>query len=410
MRCLLGLVGCLSLAAADVSQLRPLLEKDRIFQLREVLQQPGWNDTETLLYRAVVESRFGHETSGIDDLRKFLAVPAKPELERKAYEELASALVRMGRYGDAADALAQALRRTPRKDPDRTDDENTRALYEALKDVAPQTLQFGQEAPVEAKHNVLGSWDVPVEVNGVHGEWIFDTGANLSTISESEAARLGLATRETKTYVKGSTQKKNPLRLAVARELRFGGAVVNSVVLLVIPDQSLYIGPMKYQISGILGLPVLRALGSVGISAKGEVRFGIKDDPAQAESNLSFEELGVLVEAQHAGHPLQMVLDTGANTTSTYPSVRDALTKEEISRLTTKRDKRGGAGGIVIEKVQLIPVLPLDVLERTVDLPKISLLPKDPGGNHHFHDGVLGMDGLAGGFTLDFHNMQLRLD
>jgi ADP-dependent NAD(P)H-hydrate dehydratase / NAD(P)H-hydrate epimerase len=29
------------------------------------------------------------------------------------------------------------------------------------------------------------SWDVPVEVNGQLGEWIFDTGANISTITES---------------------------------------------------------------------------------------------------------------------------------------------------------------------------------------------------------------------------------
>src|SRR5579864_1470983 len=206
MRCLLGLVYCLSLAAADVTQLRELQKTNRIFELRDALRQPGWNDSETLFYRAVTKSRFGNETAAIQDLRKFLAAHPSPDMERRADEELASALVRMGRYGDSALALADALRLTSHKDHDRADTENTRALYESLKDVAPQTIRFEQETSIEARHNELGSWNVPLEVNGKPGEWIFDTGANLSTMSESEAARLGLSIRESTSYVKGSTE------------------------------------------------------------------------------------------------------------------------------------------------------------------------------------------------------------
>jgi hypothetical protein len=62
MRCLLALVCGLSLTAADVTQLRQLQEKNRIFQPREALQQPGWNDSATLFCRALVEGGFGHET------------------------------------------------------------------------------------------------------------------------------------------------------------------------------------------------------------------------------------------------------------------------------------------------------------------------------------------------------------
>ena len=55
MRCLLALVCCLSLSAGDVAALRRLYEKNLIFQLRDALQQPGWNDSETFFYRATVE-------------------------------------------------------------------------------------------------------------------------------------------------------------------------------------------------------------------------------------------------------------------------------------------------------------------------------------------------------------------
>ncbi len=50
------------------------------------------------------------------------------QMERWAYQELASAFERLGRYGEAAQAWAEALRFTPKHDFDRRDTENTRAL------------------------------------------------------------------------------------------------------------------------------------------------------------------------------------------------------------------------------------------------------------------------------------------
>ncbi len=145
MRCLLGLICCLSLTTADVPQPRQLQEKSRFFELREALQEAGWNDPENLLYRALVESRFGQEPAAVVDLQKFLAASSDPVLHRKAYQEMASALLRLGRYGDAALALSEILRLIPLNDIDRADIKNSRALYESLADIAPETVEFGEE-------------------------------------------------------------------------------------------------------------------------------------------------------------------------------------------------------------------------------------------------------------------------
>jgi tetratricopeptide (TPR) repeat protein len=207
---LLGLICCLSSTTADVPRLRQLQEKGRFFELREALKEAGWNNPANLFYRGLVESRFGQEPAAVVDLQKFLAASSDQDLQRKAYEEMASALVRLGRYGDSAIALREALRLTPLNDIDRAGTENSRALYESLAEIAPQIVEFGEETAAQAEFNPLGSWDVPVEVNGHKGKWIFDTGANWSTVTESEAAGMGLALRETNTYVNGSTGKKNP--------------------------------------------------------------------------------------------------------------------------------------------------------------------------------------------------------
>jgi len=79
----LALLWCSGLVAADIGRLQQLADKNRFFELRRDLQQPGWNAAETLFYRAVIASRFGHETEGIELLQKVLATNPSPEITRK---------------------------------------------------------------------------------------------------------------------------------------------------------------------------------------------------------------------------------------------------------------------------------------------------------------------------------------
>jgi predicted aspartyl protease len=398
MRLLIPLLCGLSLYAADLS---------RPFELRRTLQQTSASGAETLFYRAAVSARFGDERAGIEGLRRFLAGSPERALARKAWEEMASASARIGLYKDAAEAWTKALALTPQNDPERGENENTRALYAAFGDVAPQTIEFTGDSAIDASKNRLGSWNVPVEINGHRADWIFDTGANLTTISESGAREMGLEVRETRAYVNGSTGAKNALHLAVANGLRLGPARLNNVALLVISDQALYIGPLHYRIQGILGLPVIRALGVSQMSAEGSLRILRDQRTPQQEPNLFFDELRSIVEIRHGGRPLQMYLDTGANKTDSYPSIRAALTSAELSGLKREREKSAGAGGALKRSVARIPLLRLELAGRDIELKKIDLFDKQPSGGLQYYDGVLGMDALAGGFTLDYQTMRL---
>jgi predicted aspartyl protease len=398
-----------SLAAGDLSHLRELADKKQMFELRAAIELPGWKDSETLFYRALVESRFGHEEAGIGHLKKFLSAHPQRDLEQQAYEELASAQLRLGHYGETARALAAALRIMPKTDENRGDTENDQGLYESLRDVPPQTIEFNEDTPVEAKMNGLGSWNVPLDVNGKHAEWIFDSGANLSTITESEAVRLGLTPRASRAYVKGSTEAKNALRLAVAPDVRFGRAHLKNVVFLVLSDESLYIGPLKYQIRGILGFPVLRALRQVGISGKGQVHIG-GGASAGGDPNLFFDDLRPIVEIRHDDHRLLMFVDTGANASTGYPSFRAALSPEEIAKLTKQQDQTGGAGGVITRSIEISQSIRLEFLGRPTELKQLTLVPAEPPAKSRYQAGVVGMDVLLGGFIFDFRAMQLRLE
>ena len=409
MNKVLVLLCCSCLTAADASHLRELNGNHRFFDLRRAINEPGWNSEETLFYRGVVACRFGQENTGIEVLRNFLALNADGPLARQAHEEIAEAFERTYRYSDAARQWAEWLRLTPKEDPDREGNANTQALLESLGDVRPERCLFGPDVPIHATHNRLGSWDVPVQINDVTGAWIFDTGANLSTVTESEAKRMGLTIHEVKAWVDGSTGQRNSLHIAVANTIRFGGAQVDNGVLLVLRDEALNISPLHYQISGILGLPVLRAIGRIGIGKSGEVVMGPSVPASAGPPNLYFDGQSPIVEIEHNRHQLQMFFDSGANATVLYPSFRKALLSREQSHLQNKREKTAGAGGTIYQRTSaVVPTLSIDLLGKEIELERISLLHEPPTGSSRYRDGVIGMDALREGLLIDFPAMRLE--
>lgn len=404
-RYIVAVACCVTLTAGDLAQLQRLEEKNRMFEVRDLLEAPGWKPAETLFYRAMVNSRFGHEREAVSQFRAFLATKPAPETERRTRYELANALTRLGEIGAAASELAAALRLTPATETGRADIENARAFLTSLSDVRAQTVEFGPTAPIQARRNELGLWMVPVEVNSQRREWILDTGASLSTITESEARRLGLAIREAQGYATGSTQARNAARLAIVGEMRLGFARLRNVPVLVLADAVLLMS--KHQIHGILGLPVMQALGCVDLSAKGALTLDCGAKPRQGRPNFFFDGVAPIVQVLHAGHTLQMFLDTGMNATVLYPSVRDALEKWEHYQLTSPGTAAfAGGGGSVQIQASTVPWIQLEIQGRTLYLQGIKLLSQAVGGSAGVRDGVLGIDAFPGGFRLDFRAMQ----
>jgi predicted aspartyl protease len=327
-------------------------------------------------------------------------------MERKIREELASAFARLGQFGNAAAELDQLAVTIPSGDPQRIEIENTRSLFSSLRDVAVQTVEFGPEVSITAKRNPFGSWDIPVEVNGKKGQWTFDTGANFSTLSESEASRMGMAVHETVSDVTSShTGIHSRLRVTVADNLLIGSTHLHNVVFLVLPDEALHFG--KYQVRGLLGLPAIRALGRVSFSAKGAMRVQESLRGGDADRNLFFEGLSLVVEVHHSDRPRMMILDTGANRTYLYPSFLDALDPRDLGHVRRGVGTSGGAGGTVKQDVEIVPTAQVQLAGSPLQLRRIRV---QPGGSFPHEDGLLAADALARGFTLDFKAMRLRLN
>jgi predicted aspartyl protease len=66
-------------------------------------------------------------------------------------------------------------------------------LIASLRGFPPENVEVVEARHIKATRNRLGTWNVPGQVSGADSEFIFDTGANFSAISESEAMRVGVS-------------------------------------------------------------------------------------------------------------------------------------------------------------------------------------------------------------------------
>ncbi len=369
-----------------------------MFELRQAAQE------QDLFYDGIVAARFGHEKAGIEQLRRFLQTNPDPEKERRAHEELAAALVRTGHLGDAVSEYWEVLRLTPRPETrNRREIEDKLFTCEALRDVPPQSVEFGDDAPV--KTQFAGFFLIPLRVNGKPTQWAIDTGAELSVVTETEAKKLGLSIQEGLIYANGSTGKRNPVRTAVARDLELGSARFRNVAFVVIPDKEFPRGAPH----GFVGLPVLRGLERVSISAKVGLQFQPHAPIPSGEPNLFFEQLTPIVELKHRGRSLQMAVDSGANQTTLYSSFHTAFSAAEASSIRKKKVGSTGLGETITQMAETIPRLTIQLPGREAILTNVPFRDHRPA-DLQFEDGVIGLDVLSAGFAIDFRSMQLVLD
>jgi predicted aspartyl protease len=90
----------------------------------------------------------------------------------------------------------------------RADLNNSFGLWKALEKVPVQTLSVNGQTRLQGTRDKAKLLNLPVEVAGTRMDFVFDTGANLSTITSSTATRLGLKIIEADVSVGSSSDIK----------------------------------------------------------------------------------------------------------------------------------------------------------------------------------------------------------
>ena len=191
--------------------------------------------------------------------------------------------------------------------------QNAFQLFGALSEVPAQQMILKKDETIAAYRNKFNHLMVPVSSRADSAEFIFDSGAGLSTVSESFAKKMHLRIIESKVNVGSATTVNVQSRLAVADTLFVGGIQFRNVVFLVLPDEKLSFPQAKLVINGIIGFPVLYQMGEVHMYREGKIM--VKKEPAKKPlHNLFLDDLVPVMAACTNTDTLLFNLDTGAKT------------------------------------------------------------------------------------------------
>ena len=394
----------------DVAELVELYAQRDYFTLRERLGDPSEGEPPGI---RVLRAATAHAFNDLERSNRLLApvlaggTPVGDSLRREARRIRARNLLRLHRYGEAADAFRE-LTSDPSPSADSAevaDDRNLLRATRALADVPPQRVTARAATTLLEVRRT----HVELTIGDSVRDYAIDTGANFSVLIRSEAEGLGLEVREAGLEVGSSTDRRVTADLAVAERVRLGGIELRDVVFLVVPDEMLTFPGLV--VRGLIGFPVVEAAGEVTFRPDGGIEVPA-EVPRREVHNLALHELTPYVRVGHGEEELLCVLDTGNLETHLYePFYRRHRARIESAGV---RDtfRSGGAGGVAEIPGYRLRDVALRVGGRTVTLDEVQVWTRpirDEASN--VLDCNLARDVLSahGPYTINFRSMSVLL-
>ncbi|HEV2764914.1 MAG TPA: retropepsin-like aspartic protease [Pyrinomonadaceae bacterium] len=403
--------------AASYAELRALYSSKQFFELRDEVERRRADDSaEMLFYRGVVANKFNRPDESIGLVRKFLKeAPRDTEdsLLKDAHEILLDDYVKTYRYREASEVSRVLLGRFRRQlDARQLEDvENAFKLWAAVADVPRQSVRLNGGSRLRTHRDKAGLVNLPVEVGGRRVSFVFDTGANISTVTASFARQLGFRLIEADIRVGTITGHKVRARLGVAPEIKVGRASVRHAVFLVFEDKDLFFPPINYQINGIVGFPVMEALRQITLTRDGD--FVIPPRPAaSAARNMALDELTPLIAGEYKGRRLTFSFDTGAAASTFYPPFFKAFEQEVRANSAQRRERIGGAGGFKEVTAYRVKSLVLTFAGRRAEFASARVMSDSIRDDDKYFYGNLGQDLIKQfpSMTLNFDAMSITFE
>lgn len=279
-------------------------------------------------------------------------------------------------YGDQLDSV------------EKNELQNEFQIWNGLKNVAAQRVLKKESTEIQ----FIDESRIPVFLNGSDSSvnLTFDTGANISVITKSIAQAKGFKFIDASCNVKSILGDEMKVEIALSPQLNFGNILLENVVFLVFPDSALYFPEANFQINGLIGYPVISALGEIQLTKDGKLIVPSKSTKI-SYSNLVMDFLTPVLEVINKKDSLVFTFDTGANQTWLYKKYYEE-NKDNIDGHYNKVPfKLGGVSGSTENTGHLID-FSIRFEETELVLHKTKLLLNDSNNLHKNYYGNIGQD------------------
>ncbi|QHS56367.1 hypothetical protein GWR56_12770 [Mucilaginibacter sp. 14171R-50] len=403
----------------QAQQLSPdtLLQHKQFFTLKDVIDKPGnaLPGLERTYFTAFTDNFFNKPVQSNRDIALLQTKYGRKLSVKKQIELLKLQQdndVKLFDYAAAYKHTRQLLNLygTQLNQYDKEDAENSIIIWKNLVAVQKQQVLVRHDTRVATTRDIAGLMTLPVTFGSYKDAYIFDTGANISVITESNAEKAAIQFVGDTFQVDAITGIKIKARTGVCPEFKIGDLTVRNAVFLVFPDSALSFADGKYTIQGIIGFPVIAGMKEVRIN-----KAGYMDIPANSTAmpvhNFGLDGLTPVVNVEHNGTMLPFTFDTGAQVTHLNKSFYDLYQQDIQTRGIAADFKVGGAGGANALKGYKMPAISLRLYDKAIDLVNINVktlaaLPKD---NYYF--GNLGQDAFRkfDELLINFEHMYVML-
>ena len=294
-------------------------------------------------------------------------------------------------------------------DAEEQDYKNTLAIWTALENQPGQQIELNSTVNLKIARDKAKLQNLLVSLEGEEQYFVFDTGANLSTITETAARRFGLKYLPGTVEVDAITGNEIRSRIAIAPRLHLGSLTVRNAVFLVFPDEALAFPEIDYQIHGIIGFPVIEGMKEIEITR--DDRFIVPDKRSTfSERNLAIDFLTPLIYLKDKTGTGTYTFDTGAMSTMLYDTYYRKNKKELDDTYREEEVTIGGAGGLISKKGMYITFTP-EIGQKQISMDSVIVL-REALKKDNPYLGNIGQDLMAKfeKVTFNFEDMFIRFD
>lgn len=285
---------------------------------------------------------------------------------------------------------------------DKVEVENSQIIWKGFSETKSQEIIYTGTKKINYIKDIAGLMNIKVKSNNEESEFVFDTGANFSTVTKSTAEKLKMKFVKGKIKVGTITGIKVDGELSYAEEFYIQDVLCKNVLFLVLPDETLSFGGGIYKISGIIGLPLIKDLGELIINKDGYMNISKVSNSSEFQ-NLLLDGFTPVIEVIYNNDSLDFTFDTGARQTLLYYPFYEKYKTFVEKNYEVTEVKFGGAGGEKVFKGYKIDKLKFSIGNSKGDLEDISLIKEIIKDDKKKMFGNLGQD-----YIKQFDNMLIN--
>lgn len=384
--------------AADKNKLDSLLTHRHFFALQRELQSDAYANLpefRKLYYQAFLHNFF-HDLATSNNEITTLLDKYKKELSKGEIINLLMKKidnhVKLYQYKQAHITAQLLLSKYKNilSSEDREDARNSDIIWKGLQHIPPQTTTIDNDACIPYRRDMAGLINIPVGFADSTFDFVFDTGANLSVISESYARKTKLRVLNVRFKVRAVTGIEVNANLGVADSLQLGNITVRNAVFMIFPDSTLSFAKGVYTIKGIIGFPVIEQLQEIHIN---KTSMMVPHTTADRNiRNFGVDELLPVISITYQTDTLAFTFDTGAQ----FTFLNEPFYKQYKTLIDSSGHpfdmQLGGAGGISKSKAYLLPEITINIAGQPAVLKEVSVKTNSTSPKDELYYGNLGQD------------------